>query len=583
MADATTEATTEATAEATTGPTTGPTTGLTTAPAVAAAPADVTLAPRDAGPWHRDAVVYEAYVRSFADGDGDGLGDLAGLRARLPYLRWLGVDAVWLTPFYPSPGVDHGYDVANYRDVDPEHGTLEEFDRLVADAHRLGVRVVVDIVPNHTSSEHPWFRNATSSRDNPDRAKYIFRDPAPGGGPPNNWASVFGGPAWTFHEPTGQYYLHLFAPQQPDLDWRNPEVRADFEKTLKFWLDRGVDGFRIDVAHALLKDAALRDTPERAKETDDATDYQGIEQPYAFDQPEVHDVYRSWRRLVDAYDGDRLLLGEVYLYDLDRLTRYVRPDELHLAFNFLLLREPWDAARIGRVIGGSIRAFDEVGALSTWVLESHDATRLATRFGGAGAGRRRARAALLPLLALPGPAFIYQGQELGLEEVDLPPEKRQDPIFFRTGGRETGRDGCRIPLPWDGEPPGFGFTTGAPWLPIPADWAALSVSAQRDDPGSTLTLTREAIAVRRGSEALRRGGFGWRELPGGLAFERWLGDERVLCAVNCSADPVELRCDGVLLVASDGGARMADGPDGGRMLLPPDTAAWVRLPDRARS
>src|SRR5262245_21023999 len=537
----------------------------------------VSLAPRPPGPWHRDAVVYEIYVRSFADSDGDGMGDLDGVRERLPYLRSLGVDAVWLTPFYPSPGVDHGYDVADYRDVDPRHGSLEAFDRLIAGAHALGLRVLVDLVPNHTSSAHPWFRNAISDRAHPDRAKYIFRDPAPDGGPPNNWMSVFGGSAWTFHEPTGQYYLHLFAPEQPDLDWRNPAVRADFEGTLRFWLDRGADGFRIDVAHALLKDAALRDTPERAKTTDDATEFQGIEQPYAFDQPEVHDVYRSWRRLVDSYDGDRVLLGEVYLYDLGRLTMYVRPDELHLAFNFLLLPQPWEAPRLRRVIDASIRAFDKVGAISTWVLESHDAARLPTRYGGGEAGRRRGRAALLLLLAMPGPAFVYQGQELGLEEVDLPPDLRQDPIFFRTRGEETGRDGCRVPLPWEPTSPGFGFTTGTPWLPIPEHWSELSVKAQQDDPASTLTLTRQALAARRASTALRRGGFAWRELPGGLAVERTLGDERVLCAVNCSAETVELPCDGTLVVTSDDGVRLVDGPDGRRLRLPPDAAAWARL------
>ena len=392
-------------------------------------------------------------MRSFADSDGDGVGDLEGIRSRLPYLRDLGVDGIWLTPFYPSPGADHGYDVSDYVDVDPQFGTLADFDALVADAHELELRVLVDIVPNHTSSEHAWFRAAISRPDHPERARYIFR-PGRDGGPPNGWESAFGGSAWTLDETSGDWYLHLFAPEQPDLDWHNETVRRDFEEILRFWLDRGVDGFRIDVGHALYKARGLEDVEEPVPRPRFADWHTGI------NQPELHDLYRSWRALADGYPDERVLVGEIVLGNQVELAKYVRPDELQLAFNFAFLYESWNEPALRRTIDETLDAFGAVGATPTWVLENHDVQRLATRYGGGVEAARRARAAALFLLALPGTAFLYEGQELGLEEVELPDELRQDPIFFRTNGERLGRDGCRVPIPWENGPPGFGFTTG---------------------------------------------------------------------------------------------------------------------------
>jgi alpha-glucosidase len=497
--------------------------------------------------WWRTAVFYEIYVRSFQDSDGDGVGDLEGIRSRLPYLRELGVDAIWLTPFYPSPGADHGYDVADYFGVDPLFGTLADFDALLADAHELGLRVIVDIVPNHTSRDHPWFRNALSSPEHPDRARYVFR-PGRNGGPPNNWPAVFGGPAWTLDEASGEWYLHLFAPEQPDLDWHNADVQADFEEVLRFWLDRGVDGFRIDVAWALFKDNALPDETEPFPQSVYSSDWRK-----AVDQPELHPLYRRWRALADGY-GERVLVGEVVFSDPARVAPYVRADELHLAFNFTLLLEPWDADAFRAAIDRTLEAKRGVGATPTWVLENHDIVRIATRYGGL----RQARAACLLLLALPGPVFLYAGEELGLEEIDLPDELRQDPILKRSGGKRRGRDGCRIPIPWNGKSPGFGFTGGQPWLPIPDYWRDVSVEAQRGDAGSTLELHRRALALRGELD----GAFAWRDsLPGTLIFERGC----VVCCVNMSAD--ELQLQGDVLLASE--PDVAD-------VLPAGTAAWVR-------
>jgi alpha-glucosidase len=342
--------------------------------------------------WWRNAVVYEIYVRSFADSNGDGIGDLPGIRAHLPYLRDLGVDGIWLTPFFPSPGADHGYDVADYVDVDPQFGTLADLDALIADAHELGLRVTIDVVPNHTSSEHPWFRNALADPSHPDRARYVFR-PGRDGEPPNNWDSVFGGPAWTLDEATGDYYLHLFAPEQPDLDWHNPHVQADFEGILRFWLDRGVDGFRIDVAHGLFKDRLLRDEPEGAGPPRPG-ETAGFDRQHAIDQPEVHALYRRWRELTDGYGDERVLVGEVVLRDQARVARYVRPDELQLAFNFRLLWEPWEAEPLRAAIDGTLAALEPVGATPTWVLENHDVMRLPLRQPrrGPGGGAAPARA-----------------------------------------------------------------------------------------------------------------------------------------------------------------------------------------------
>jgi alpha-glucosidase len=510
--------------------------------------------------WWRSAVIYQVYVRSFADASGDGIGDLPGIRSRLPYLRDLGVDGLWLTPFYPSPGADHGYDVSDYKAVDGQFGTLADFDALVEDAHEHGLRVVIDIVPNHTSSDHAWFQNALSDPHHPDRARYVFRR-GRDGGPPNNWTSAFGGSAWTLDEKSGEYYLHFFAPQQPDLDWHNEAVQADFEDILRFWLDRGIDGFRIDVAQALFKARDLHDMDEPIPRTWHA------DWVTAINQPELHPLYRKWRTIANEYPGERMFVGEIVLRDLDTVAHYVRPDQLQLAFNFPLLHETWDAESIRETIDRTLIAFGAVTAPSTWVFENHDVTRLPTRYGGGGEGLRRARAAALVLLALPGTAFIYEGQELGLEEVDLPDEARRDPIFFRTRGARKGRDGCRVPIPWESTPPGFGFTSGTPWLPIPRSWKDVSVEAQEQDVGSTLELYRSALAARRASDALRSSSFRWLDSPPGtLVFARESHDQSVVCAVNVDAEPLELP-SGELVLSSE---PLIDGR------LPRGTAVWVR-------
>ena len=508
--------------------------------------------------WWRDAVVYQVYVRSFADADGDGVGDLPGIRSRLPYLSELGVDGLWLTPFYPSPGADHGYDVSDYLGVDPLLGSLGDLDGLVADAHALGLRVVVALVPNHTSEEHPWFRNALSSTEHPDRTRYLFR-PGWDGGPPNGWTSVFGGSAWTFDETSGEWYLHLFAPEQPDLDWHNEDVRRDFEGILRFWLERGVDGFRIDVAQGLFKAQDLHDVEEPAEPTPFADWHTAVT------QPELHDLYRGWRALADEYPGDRMFVAEIALEDPVALARFVRPDELQLTFNFAFLHERFDADALRHTIDATCGAFGEVGAPTSWVLENHDVTRVPTRLGGGELGRRRARAMLLLMLALPGAAFLYQGQELGLEEVDLPDEARRDPVVRRTGGARTGRDGCRVPLPWDAGR-GLGFTTGTPWLPQPPGWEALSVEAQAGDEGSVLSLVRRALTVRR--EPPFRGALRWHESPPRtLVFERSAEGRTIVCALNVDGEPLGIP-DGELLVGSETGLEGA---------LPPATAAWVEV------
>ncbi len=509
--------------------------------------------------WWRTAVIYQIYVRSFQDTDGDGLGDLPGIRSRLPYVRELGVDGIWLTPFYPTPDADHGYDVSDYEDVDPRFGSLADFEALVSEAHGLGLRVIVDIVPNHTSNEHPWFRSALADPNGADRARYVFR-PGRDGGPPNNWESAFGGPAWTKDERSGEYYLHLFAPEQPDLDWHNRAVREDFERILRFWLDRGVDGFRVDVAQSLFKEPQLEDVVIPSPRPRFGDWHTGLQ------QPELHELYREWRQVVDAYPGSPMLVGEMFLADQTRLAQYVRPDELHQTFNFRFLFEEWDAASLRSCIDEILTAFGAVGAPATWVLENHDVPRVATRYGGGAEGLRRARAAALLMLALPGAAYVYAGQELGLEEVDVPDELRQDPIFARTGGERVGRDGCRVPIPW-APGPGLGFTTGTPWLPMPAEWERSSVAAQDAEPGSMLALYRAALHRRHELPALTSGGFAWRDgPPGSLVFERSTSSGRVVCAVNVSASSLSLS-DGELVLASEA----LEGPT-----LPPGTAAWLR-------
>ncbi|MBE3001699.1 glycoside hydrolase family 13 protein [Nocardiopsis sp. HNM0947] len=525
--------------------------------------------------WWREAAIYQIYVRSFADSDGDGEGDLAGIRQKLPELAELGVDAVWLTPFYVSPLADGGYDVADYRDVDPRFGTLDDFDALLATAHGLGIRVIIDVVPNHTSSAHRWFREAVAAEPgSPERARYMFRDGhGPGGDePPNNWTSIFGGPAWTrLKRPDGtpeQWYLHLFDAEQPDLDWTNAEVHEEFDDVLRFWLDRGVDGFRIDVAHGMVKDPELPDVAEGT----DAGLLDGHHRLPYFDQEGVHEIYRRWRSITDSYEGDRALVAEAWVEDADRIARYVRPDELHQAFNFEYLTAPWDAAHLRRVVDTSLAANGAVGATTTWVLSNHDVTRHVTRFGGGEQGLRRARAATLLMLALPGSAYLYQGEELGLPEVtDLPEDALQDPTWERSGRTDRGRDGCRVPLPWEGEssPFGFGPEGTVPWLPVPQSYGQLSRAAQRGVEGSTLELYTRALRLRRELDALGDGELEWLDSPEGvLFFDRGSG---VRCAVNLTGEPVEL--PGGEVLASSGPVQES----GALLTLPGDTAVWLRV------
>ncbi|RRO14908.1 glycoside hydrolase family 13 protein [Saccharopolyspora rhizosphaerae] len=512
--------------------------------------------------WWREAVVYQIYVRSFADSDGDGVGDLAGARERLPHLVDLGVDAIWLTPFYPSPMADGGYDVADPCGVDPLFGDLEDFDALLAEAHDAGLKVLVDVVPNHTSDRHPWFAEAVAAGPgSAERGRYLVRD-GRGDEPPNDWESVFGGPAWT-RLPDGQWYLHLFAPEQPDLNWRNPQVRADFRKVLKFWLDRGVDGFRIDVAHGMIKHPDLPDTGL----TEQISLLGHGELPY-FDQDEVHEIYRDWRVLLDSYSGGRIGVAEAWASTQERLARYVRPEELHQAFNFALLEAPWSAAEFREVVTDSLATTGQVGATTTWVLGNHDVRRPVTRYGGGELGLARARAAALFSFALPGSVYVYQGEELGLREVlELPDELRQDPIWSRSGGADLGRDGSRVPMPWSGEQPPFGFGPGGSWLPAPAEWSASTVEAQRGDPGSVLRLYREALARRRALPALGDGDLTWLDAPEGvLAFAREPG---FTCATNFGDTPVSLDLPGDLLIRSDSAEEW-------RGTLPPNTAVWLK-------
>ncbi|MGN6742663.1 MAG: glycoside hydrolase family 13 protein [Amnibacterium sp.] len=540
--------------------------------------------------WWRTAVMLEIYPRSFADGNGDGEGDLAGLRARLPYVAELGVDGIWIAPWYPSPMADGGYDVRDYRDVDPRFGTLEDADALIAEAHGLGLKVITDIVPNHTSSEHPWFVAALAAGPgSPERARYLFRDGrGPGGdAPPNNWISAFGGSAWErvveADGRPGQWYLHSFAPEQPDLDWTNPDVLADFDGILRFWFDRGVDGLRVDAAPALAKAPGLPDADYG--EDPRFVTIEWVDNPH-WDVDAVHDVFRRWRAVADEYPDERVFVAEAVVNGAERLGRYLRPDELHTAFNFPYLKSAWEADALRRVIDETLAAFLPIGVPPTWALSSHDEVRLVTRYGrrttsaahfadGAGEvsdpvlGTRRARAAALVMLALPGSAYLYQGEELGLPEVlDLPDEALQDPIFVRTGGANRGRDGCRVPLPWSGTAPPYGFSPAGTrtWLPQPSGWGALTVEAESADPASTLSLHRDALRIRRGEPGLLEADFAWApSSPGVLAFDR---GAVFRCVANLSDAPVPLP-DGEVLVAS---GPLTVG------LLPVDTAVWLRLP-----
>jgi alpha-glucosidase len=525
------------------------------------------------------------YIRSFADGNGDGIGDLAGVRSRLRYLLELGVDAIWFTPWYLSPLADGGYDVADYRAIDPAFGSLAEAERLIAEARDLGIRTIVDIVPNHVSDQHPWFQAALASAPgSPERARFWFR---PGRGQdgdemPNEWVSNFSGPTWTRTQnpdgTPGEWYLHLFSAQQPDLNWSHPDVRAEHEAVLRFWFDRGVAGVRIDSAALLVKDPALPEVP---------ADPRPGEHPNT-DRDELHDIYRGWRGVADSYSDNRILVGEIWLPDIERFAKYLRPDELHTAFNFDFLARPWDAASLKESIDSTLAAHAPVGAPATWVLSNHDVTRPVTRYGQEDSsfafatkrhgtptdlelGRKRARAAALLCAALPGSLYIYQGEELGLDEVqDLPAHQLQDPMYLRSGGADPGRDGCRVPLPWSGTRPPFGFSpagaTAEPWLRQPGRWTELTVEAEQEDPRSMLSLYRSMLVIRRENTDLVEGNLRWLASEDDvLSFAR---GERFVCVTNFSSHPIELPSGCSLLLAS---ADLTEGR------LPSDASAWLRF------
>lgn len=528
--------------------------------------------PENAADWWRSAAIYQVYVRSFADGDGDGTGDLMGVRARLPYLAELGVDALWFTPWYLSPLADGGYDVADYRTIDPAFGTLAEAEKLIAEARELGVRTIVDIVPNHVSDQHAWFKAALAAGPgSPERELFHFR---PGRGengelPPGDWPSQFNGAATWTQVPDGEWYLHLFTPEQPDLNWDHPSVRREHEEVLRFWFERGVSGVRIDSAALLAKDPALPDLAGRSPEP-----WPGEVHPY-IDRDDLHTVYRSWRAIADEYGA--IFVGEVWLPDSERFARYLRPDELHTAFNFSFLSCPWDAGRLRTSIEETLAEHAPVGAPATWVLCNHDVTRTVTRYGRADTGfdfatkafgtpadlalgTRRARAAALLTLALPGAVYVYQGEELGLPEADIPLGRIQDPMHFRSGGTDPGRDGCRVPLPWTAEP------WNEPWLPQPESWPQYAADRQDGDPASMLTLYRTALGLRRAAAGFGGGSLDWLPAPPGvLAFGR---PDGLVCVANLSPEPVPLPAHTSLLLCSS--PLDADG------LLEQDTAVWLR-------
>ena len=559
-------------------------------PLLADAPANLTdpaprqaltaVAPDGADPdWWRHAVIYQVYVRSFADGNGDGTGDLAGLRSRLGYLAGLGVDAIWITPWYASPLADGGYDVSDYRRIHPDFGTLEEAEALIAEALAHGIRTIIDVVPNHLSDQHQWFQAALAAGPgSPERDRFWFVD---SDSMPTHWVSPFGGRTWSqVTEPDGrpgQWYLHLFTAEQPDVNWNHPDVRSEYEDVLRFWFDRGVGGVRIDSAALLVKDAALPEVPAEPGPG---------EHPWQ-DRDELHDVYASWRAIADSYPGARALVGELWLPDVARFVRYLRPHELHPAFNFDFMSRPWSASALRESIETTLAAHAPVGAPSTWVLSNHDVTRPVTRLGRADSsfsfetkafdtptdlelGTRRARAAALLTAALPGSLYIYQGDELGLPEVEnIPRSHINDPMHFRSGGTKPGRDGCRVPLPWTREGSSYGFgddAAAAPWLPQPHGWAPLSVEAQLADPGSMLRLYTDAISLRHRLADLREGELTWVDAgPEVIAFQRGTGVE---CRTSFAHEPVALPEGATVLLASD---ELVDGE------LPPDTTAWIRV------
>jgi alpha-glucosidase len=517
-------------------------------------------------PWWSHALFYQVYPRSFRDSDGDGVGDLDGVTAELGYLKTLGVDAIWLNPVMVSPMADNGYDVADPRDVDPLFGGIEALDRLTDAAHQLGMKVTMDLVPNHTSSQHPWFQAALAASPSSDqRERYIFRDGIGPGGvhPPNNWVSIFGGPAWTrvieADGNPGQWYLHLFDAEQPDLNWENPEVFDDLEKTLRFWLERGIDGFRIDVAHGMAKPPGLPDMETIKAEVLLAD----MDDDPRFNNDGVHEIHRQIRRVFNNYP-DAVAIGEVWVYDNEQFSRYVRDDELHLGFNFRLLRAKFDATDIRGAIENSMTAAAMVDAVPTWTLANHDVDREVTRYGDGAIGLARARAMALVMLALPGAVFIYNGEELGLPNVELPDEALRDPVWERSGHTRRGRDASRVPVPWEGDAPPFGFSSSSDtWLPLPPEWAALTVAQQLGDPDSMLSFFRRAFELRGSRPEFGGATLEWLDSPAGTVVFRV--SSGLVCALNAGRRAMAPP-DGEVLFAS---GALVDGK------LPPNTAVWL--------
>lgn len=529
-------------------------------------------------PWWKEATIYQIYPRSFFDSNGDGEGDLPGITSKLQYVKSLGVDAIWLSPFYTSPNKDGGYDVADPRDVDPRFGNLVDAKKMIDSAHSLDLRVLVDIVPNHFSDQHRWFQEALKAgRGSKERARFHFYDANPDGTPPNNWISLFGGPSWTQVD-DGQFYLHLFDSSQPDLNWDNPDVAEDFEKTLRFWLDLGADGFRIDVAHGLVKEDVLKDHPD----PQGLSDALRLDMPmdperrYAllptvpyFDRQGVHEIYRKWRALFNSYGSREVMaVAEAWVHPPVNATRYVRPDELHQVFNFDLLDAPFDAKHLYGVMSAAINLMGSVDALPTWALSNHDSPRVASRLGDL-----QSRALALFVFGLPGSCYVFAGQELGLPDGVIPDESRQDPIYFRTKGVQKGRDGARVPLPWRGDAAPFGFTTGAPWLPLQESWKELTVDKQEADPKSTLNLYRNALSLRA-DHLVNSGQLTWIESPDhGMKSETLLGFIRgnISIYMNLGDSPVEVEISGKLLTVSAG---LVDARDG-KVSIPPVSTIWV--------
>ena len=523
--------------------------------------------------WWQSAVIYQVYPRSWQDSDGDGIGDLNGIRARLDHLVALGVDALWISPVFPSPMADFGYDVADYTGIDPRFGTLADFDALIAAAHARGLKLLLDFVPNHSSDRHPWFVESRSSRTNPKRDWYLWADPAPDGGPPNNWISDFGGPTWTFDAGTGQYYEHAFLPAQPDLNWRNPDLRAAMYAAMRFWFDRGVDGFRIDVLWHMVKAAGFPDNPPNPAWRPGMGAMHRVLQTNSTDQPEVHAIAAEMRAVADAWP-DRVLIGEIYLPVADLMAYYGTParPEVQLPFNFQLIDAPWDARALHAIIADYEAALPP-GGWPNWVLGNHDRPRIATK-----RGQPQARVAAMLLLTLRGTPTLYYGDEIGLEDGAIPPDQVQDPRELREPGLGLGRDPVRTPMPWDGGL-NAGFTTGTPWLPLNADHETRNVAAQADDPASILTLHRRLLALRRDHSALAIGAI--RLLPAHPAILAYQRGDDLLILLNLTNAPAHCPLpdgDWQTLLSTHPSSRRTPGSPAGEMLLPDEGRILLRSP-----